>query len=136
MKRVFLAFLIAMTCVASQAKIHNSDWKSGVLKRITREHLTQESGQLGKKPPKHGVFLTYYFVEAENSLYEGDDVTLKRNEKGFPVSVNSPVQFFVTGTEMYLRDEKGKSHRLRLVNVLPAGTAAVPQTSSTKNLPQ
>jgi hypothetical protein len=134
MKRVALFVLILiLASVASQAKIHSSDWKSGVLKRVAKEHLTQQSGQLGKKPPKHGVFISYYFVEADNSLYEGDDVTLKKNEKGFPVSVNSPVQFFVAGTQMYLRDNRGKSHRLRLVNVLPAGAAASPQTSSTKS---
>lgn len=134
MKHVSLIVVIlVLASVCSEAKIHSSDWKSGVLKRITKEHLTEESGQLGKKPPKHGVFISYYFVEADNSLYEGDDVTLKQNEKGFPVSLNSPVQFVVTGNLMYLRDEKGKSHRLRLVNILPAGAAASPQTSSTKN---
>jgi hypothetical protein len=133
MKRVSLILLtLILASVASEARIRNSDWKSGVLKRVAKEHLTQESGQLGKKPPKHGVFISYYFVEADNSLYEGDDVTLKKNEKGFPVSVNSPIQFFVAGTQMYLRDDKGKTHRLRLVNVLPAGAAASPQASSTK----
>ena len=137
MKHVSLfVFILILACVAAQAKIHNSDWKSGVLKRIAKEHLTGESGQLGKRPPKHGVFLTYYFVESEGSLYEGDDVTLKKNERGFPVSVNSSVQFLVTGAEMYLRDDKGKSHRLRLVNVLPAGTPAASPTGSAKTPPQ
>ena len=114
-----LIFLVILASLMAQAKTRNSTWRDGVLKRVTKDHLTGESNQLGKKPPKHGLFLTYYFVEADNNLYEGDDVTLKQNEKGFPVSLNSQVKFLVAGNEMYLRDDRGKSHKLRLVNVIP-----------------
>ena len=129
MKRILIAVLI-LTAFAAEAKKSNSDWKDGVLKRVTKDHLTGESGQLGKKPPKHGVYISYYFVEADNQLYEGDDVRLKNNEKGFPVSVNGPVKFYVSGTDMYLRDDKGKQHKLRLVNVLP--TNASPTQAAAK----
>lgn len=131
MKPLFVASLIlVLASISAQAKIPSSAWKTGVLKRTTRDHLVKESGQLGKKPPKHGIYISYYYIEAENSLYEGDDVTLKNNEKGFPVSVDAPVKFFVNGNDMYIRDDKGKEHKLRLVNVLPTG-ANTPQQSST-----
>jgi hypothetical protein len=122
--KTFLAFSVLFATTAVEARIPSSAWKSGILKRVTKEHLTGESGQLGKKPPKHGIYISYYFVESENHLYEGDDVKLKHNEKGFPVAVDGPVQFFVNGTDMFLRDQKGKQHRLRLVNVLPTDVHA------------
>jgi hypothetical protein len=127
MKSIFIVVL-AIVSVSAPAKTPSSVWKSGVLKRVTKEHLSRESSQLGKKPPKHGVYINYYFIEADNSLYEGDDVKLKQNEKGFPVSVNSPVKFFVSGSDMYVQDDRGKKHRLRLVNVLP--TDATQQSSA------
>jgi hypothetical protein len=121
MKRVFIS-LVILTSLSLQAKISSSDWKTGTLKRVTKDHLTGESGQLGKKPPKHGVYVNYYFVESENYLYEGDDVKLKQSEKGFPVSVNSQVKFFLDGNDMYLQDDRGRKHKLRLVNVLPTNS--------------
>ena len=128
MKRVFIS-LVILAALSAQAKISNSDWKTGTLKRVSKDHLTGESGQFGKKPPKHGVYVNYYFVESENYLYEGDDVKLKQSEKGFPVSVNSEVKFFLDGNDMYLKDDRGKKHKLRLVNVLPT-KAPAPQSST------
>jgi hypothetical protein len=111
--------------VISEAKIPNSAWKSGVLKRVSTEHVGRKSGELGKKPPKHGVYISYYFIQGDKSLYEGDDVKLKNNEKGFPISVNAPVKFFLDDNDLYIQDDNGKAHKLRLVNVLPtAATAA------------
>lgn len=123
MKRVFISLLV-LASVAAQAKIPNSAWKSGVLKRVSKEHVARQSGELGKKPPRHGVYISYYFIQADKSLYEGDDVKLKNNEKGFPISVNAPVKLFLDANYLYLQDDKGKAHKLRLVNVLPTGTAA------------
>ena len=123
MKRAFISLLV-LASVAAQAKIPNSAWKSGVLKRVSKEHVARQSGELGKKPPRHGVYISYYFIQADKSLYEGDDVKLKNNEKGFPISVNAPVKFFLDANYLYLQDDKGKAHKLRLVNVLPTGTAA------------
>ena len=123
MKLVFISLLV-LASVAAEAKIPNSAWKSGVLKRVSKEHVARQSGELGKKPPRHGVYISYYFIQADKSLYEGDDVKLKNNEKGFPISVNAPVKFFLDANDLYLQDDKGKAHKLRLVNVLPTGTAA------------
>lgn len=120
--KTFFISLVILVSLSVQAKISNSDWKTGTLKRVSKDHLTGESGQLGKKPPKHGVYVNYYFVESENYLYEGDDVKLKQSEKGFPVSVNSQVKFFLDGNDMYLQDDRGKKHKLRLVNVLPTNS--------------
>jgi hypothetical protein len=128
MKKILVFLVFASIC--AQAKISNSDWKSGVLKRVAKDHLTGESGQLGKKPPKHGVYINYYFVESENYLYEGDDVKLKASEKGFPVSVNSQVKFFLNGNDMYIKDDRGKQHKLRLVNVLPTNATAKQQVAT------
>ena len=130
MKPFFFALFIILASLSIQAKTSGSVWKSGVLKRITKEHLTRESNQLGKKPPKHGVYISYYFIEADNSLYEGDDVKLKENEKGFPISVNEGVKFFISGPDMYVQDDRGKKHRLRLVNVLPTETKPPQQRSA------
>lgn len=131
MKRIFIASLLfILVAISAQAKIPSSAWKTGVLKRTTKDHLVKESGQLGKKPPKHGVYISYYYIESENSLYEGDDVKLKNNEKGFPISVDAPVKFFIDGNDMYIRDDKGKQHKLRLVNVLPTAANATQQASS------
>jgi len=129
MRSIFVV-LLALASISAEAKTSSSDWKSGVLKRVTKEHLSRDSSQLGKKPPKHGVYINYYFVEADNSLYEGDDVKLKQNEKGFPVSVSTPVKFFVSGTDMFLQDDRGKKHKLRLVNVLPIDKTATQQSSA------
>lgn len=129
MKKI-LVLLLVFASICAQAKISNSDWKSGVLKRVSKDHLTGESGQLGKKPPRHGVYINYYFVESENFLYEGDDVKLKQSEKGFPVSVNSQVKFFLNGNDMYLKDDRGKQHKLRLVNVLRTNAPAPQQSSA------
>lgn len=122
MKLVFISLLV-LASVAAQAKIPNSAWKSGVLKRVSKEHVARQSGELGKKPPRHGVYISYYFIQADKSLYEGDDVELKNNEKGFPISLNAPVKFFMDANNLYLQDDKGKAHKLRLVNVLPTDTA-------------
>ena len=123
MRHVFISLLV-LASIAAEAKIPNSAWKSGVLKRVSKEHVARQSGELGKKPPRHGVYISYYFIQADKSLYEGDDVKLKNNEKGFPISVNAPVKFFLDANDLYLQDDKGKAHKLRLVNVLPTGTAA------------
>ena len=131
MKPIFVASLaLALVPLSVEAKIPSSAWKSGVLKRTSKDHLVKESGQLGKKPPKHGIYISYYYIESENSLYEGDDVALKNNEKGFPVTVEAPVKFFVNGNALYLRDDKGKEHKLRLVNVLPTGASAAQPSSA------
>ena len=114
-----LIVLCGLAAISAEAKIPNSAWKGGVLKRVTKEHIVRQSGELGKKPPKHGVYISYYFIEADNSLYEGDDIKLKNSEKGFPVSVDAPVKFFLTGNDIYVQDDTGKAHKLRLVNVLP-----------------
>lgn len=123
MKCVFISLLI-LASAAAEAKIPNSAWKSGILKRVSKEHIGRQSGELGKKPPRHGVYISYYFIQADKSLYEGDDVKLKNNEKGFPISVNGPVKFFLDANDLYLKDDKGKAHKLRLVNVLPTDAAA------------
>jgi hypothetical protein len=128
MKPAFI-FLLVLASMSAEAKIPSSAWKGGVLKRVTKEHIGRQSGELGKKPPKHGLYISYYFIEADNSLYEGDDVKLKENEKGFPVSVDAPVKFFLDGKDMYVQDDRGKAHKLRLVNVLSTGASA-PQPSS------
>jgi hypothetical protein len=122
-------FLLVLLTAAfsAQAKIPNSSWKTGVLKKVTRDHIARESGELGKKPPKHGVYINYYFIEADSSLYEADDVRLKENEKGFPVSVEGPVKFFPSGNDMYVLDSRGKQHKLRLLNILPAEVKASAQ---------
>lgn len=131
MKPIFVASLaLVLVSISAEAKIPSSAWKSGVLRRTSKEHLVKESGQLGKKPPKHGIYISYYYIESENSLYEGDDVALKNNEKGFPVTVDAPVKFFVNGNDLYIRDDKGKEHKLRLVNVLPSGASATQQNSA------
>lgn len=123
MKHIFISLLV-LASVGAEAKSAKSEWKDGVLKRVSQEHIGRQSAELGKKPPKHGVYISYYFIEADKSLYEGDDVKLKRSEKGFPISVNAPVKFFLEANDLYIRDDKGKSHKLRLVNVLPTGTTA------------
>lgn len=123
MKRIFISLLV-LASVVSEAKIANSAWKSGVLKRVSQEHIARQSAELGKKPPKHGVYICYYFIEAGKSLYEGDDVKLKKSEKGFPISVNAPVKFFLNANDLYIQDDKGKPHKLHLVNVLPTDTTA------------
>ena len=123
MKQIVI-FLIVLSSAVAEAKIPNSAWKSGVLKRVSREHIGRQSGELGKKPPKHGVYISYYFIEGDKSLYEGDDVELKNNEKGFPISVNAPVKFFLDANDLYIQDDKGKAHKLRLVNMLPTQTTA------------
>ena len=116
--------LLVLTSALAEAKIPNSAWKSGVLKRVSKEHVARRSGELGKKPPKHGVYISYYFIQSDKSLYEGDDVRLKNNEKGFPISVKAPVKFFLDANDLYIQDDKGKAHKLRLVNVLPTETTA------------
>ena len=128
MKPAFILLLV-LASICAEAKVPSSAWKGGVLKRVTKEHIAKQSGELGKKPPRHGVYISYYFIEADNSLYEGDDVKLKNNEKGFPVSVDAPVKFFLSGSDMYVQDDRGKAHKLRLVNVLTTQTSA-PQSSS------
>lgn len=129
MKCVFISLLVLVSVVA-EAKIPNSAWKSGVLKRVTREHIVRQSGELGKKPPKHGVYISYYFIEADKSLYEGNDVKMKNNEKGFPISENEPVKFFLDANDLYIQDDKGKAHKLHLVNVLSTETSAAQPPSA------
>lgn len=129
MKSIFISLLV-LASVVSEAKIPNSAWKSGVLKRVTKEHIARQSGELGKKPPKHGVYISYYFIEADKSLYEGDDVKMKNNEKGFPISENAPVKFFLDANDLYIQDNKGKAHKLHLVNVLPTETSPPQQASA------
>ena len=119
-----LVFLLILGAISVEARIHGSDWKDGVLMRVTKDHIARESLQLGKKSPKHGVYISYYYIESENFLYEGDDVELKNHEKGFPVSVNGPIKFYLAGSDMYIRDDRGKQHKLRLVNVLPIQASA------------
>lgn len=123
MKYICISLLVLASAMA-EAKIPNSAWKSGVLTRVSKEHVARQSGELGKKPPKHGVYIRYYFIQADKSLYEGDDVKLKNNEKGFPISVNAPVKFFLDANDLYIQDNKGKAHKLRLVNVLPTEATA------------
>jgi hypothetical protein len=123
MKYICISLLVLTSAVA-EAKIPNSAWQSGILKRVSKEHIARQSGELGKKPPKHGVYISYYFIQGDRSLYEGDDVKLKKKEKGFPISVNAPVKFFLDDNDLYVQDDKGKAHKLRLVNVLPTQTTA------------
>lgn len=130
--RTCFALILFASSICLAARIPDSAWKTGVLKRVSTDHLAQESGQLGKRPPKHGFYISYYFIEADNHLYEGDDVRLKREEKGFPVTIEQPVKFAISGSDLYIQDSSGKQHKLRLVNSI--ATASAPsQTAAAQN---
>jgi hypothetical protein len=104
------------------SKISDSDWQSGVVKRISTNHVLKTSGHYGEKPPKHGVFFTYYFIEANNYLFEAEEIQTKPS-KTTTLTVDEPVKFIVNGTEFSVKDKKGKQHKFRLLNSIPESSS-------------
>ncbi len=124
MKRTLFSLILVLVWVPAlmAGKISDSTWQSGIVKRISTNHLLKSSGHFGQKPPKHGVFLTYYYVEANNYLYEAEEIQTKPG-KNPTFAVDQPVKFVINGTEFLVKDEKGKQHRFRLLNSIPEGVS-------------
>jgi hypothetical protein len=115
------------------AKTSDSDWQSGVVKRISTNHVSKSSGHFGQKPPKHGVFLTYYFVQTSDHLYEAEEIQTKPN-KAVTLAVDEQVKFVIEGTTFVVKDQKGKKHKFRLLNSIqePVSQATAPNTAPPK----
>lgn len=119
-----LALILQVACIPSTmgSKVSDSDWQSGVVKRISTNHVLKTSGHYGEKPPKHGVFFTYYFIEANNYLFEAEEIQTKPS-KTTTLTVDEPVKFIVNGTEFSVKDKKGKQHKFRLLNSIPESSS-------------
>jgi hypothetical protein len=115
------------------AKTSDSEWQSGVVKRISTNHVAKSSGHLGQKPPKHGVFLTYYFVQTNDHLYEAQEIQTKP-AKAATLAVDQEVKFIIDGTNFIVKDQKGKRHKFHLLNSIsePPSQAAAPNTATPK----
>ena len=114
MKPLLSILLLSVFAFAGRAP--ESAWKAGVLKRVSTDAVSPTTDLAGKKA-RHGYAVTYYFIQSGDYLYEGETLHRKK-EKGFSVEVNASVKFLLTDTDLYLRDTKGKPHKLLLLNAI------------------
>jgi hypothetical protein len=115
MKKSFLPFLL-LSISAFAFHIPEAAWKTGVLQRVSADPVAPASVR-GKKAMRHGYEMTYYFIQSGDYLYEGE-ILRKKKDKDFPVTVNAPVKFLLKDADLYLRDSKGKEHKLLLLNAI------------------
>jgi endonuclease YncB( thermonuclease family) len=135
MKPASAFLIVASLCLPALTfgKMSDSDWQSGVVKRISTNHVSKSSGHFGQKPPKHGVFLTYYFVQTNDHLYEAEEIQTKPT-KAATLAVDQHVKFVINGTTFVVKDQKGKQHKFRLLNSIqePVSQAAAPNAVTPK----
>lgn len=117
-----LLFIVLLSTFAFAGRVPDSAWKTGLLKRVDTDAVEPTTDHAGKKALRHGYAITYYFIQSGDYLYEGETLHHKK-EKGFPVSVNAPVKFLLAGMDLYLRDNKGKPHKLLLLNTIRTADA-------------
>ncbi len=118
MKTLLCAALIgisAVPCVAQ--KIHDPDWKMGVLVDVRSE---KNSRLIGVASPTGAVLVqkrndaVYYEVDGGDIVYVAKQTLRRRWSKPLNVTVNKPLKFMVKGRDLYLLDEDGKKQKLSL----------------------
>lgn len=125
MKKALLSILL-LSVSAFAGRFPESAWKTGVLKRVSTDPVAPASDRAGKKAFRHGYAVTYYFIESGDYLYEGETLH-RKNHKDFSVDVNAPVKFLLTDSDLYLRDNKGKQHKLLLLNTIRTAAPPAPK---------
>lgn len=125
MKKPLLSILLLST-FAFAGRVPDSAWKTGLLKRVSSDPVAPTTDIAGKKAVRHRYAATYYFIQSGEYLYEGETLH-RKSEKDFSVDVNAPVKFLLSGMDMYLRDNKGKQHKLLLLNTIRTAEAEAEQ---------
>jgi hypothetical protein len=124
MKRLLALFLL-LVCplmLFGRKRAEGAQWQDGILKRTSNDRLERSSGHTGIKGKKR-VFITYYFIEAGDSLYEAEDVETKDKKLDLPSAGEAHVSFLVSNSDFFLKDAKGKEHKLHLLNKVPVASA-------------
>ena len=110
---LIVVLLLSLTALAA-TKIPDSAWQTGTLRNVTSD---SHSKMVGAYNNGHGVLtekvrtVTHYTIEAPQYIYQADRLT-NQHDKPLDVTINGPVKFAVVGTDMYLNDDTGKSHKL------------------------
>jgi endonuclease YncB( thermonuclease family) len=96
----------------------NLAWQTGTLEQITSDERTNTVGTMfnGRAVLKQrSVTTTHYLIRGAQYIYQADRGT-NTGEKSLEVTIHGPVEFAVDGSTLYLRDEKGKEHKLALIS--------------------
>jgi hypothetical protein len=111
--RLTLTFLLATLAPIACAKDKDRVWQTGT--------LLDSNTQTGSRVHANGYGvdssrndLTYYRIDSGNMIYVVTRSLRNRRDKALDVTINRPVQFAIDGADCYLRDDKGKEHKLTI----------------------
>ena len=121
--------LVLMTasipCFAVDLK--ESDWKTGTLMEVWSEQGSRVIGTANRGDAvlvDRGETTTYYKIDAGEVLYVAKHTYARKDEAPLNLAVNAPVKFAVQGHDLYLMDENGKPHKLRIEKKTPKKAGA------------
>ena len=114
-----LGFLLLLLLGLSSTTIYAKDltWQTGTLQQITSDSSSHMVGTMfnGRAVLKdRPVTTTHYLIRGQQYIYQVDRGT-NSGEKSLELTVNGEVSFAVDGSNFYIRDEKGKQHKLQLI---------------------
>ena len=111
--RVSLSLFLILTAVVpfAYAKDKERAWQDGILLDSSTEKGTRLVGnEYGVTTLRNDVM--YYQIDSEKMAYVVARTLRSRRDKPLEVTINGNVQFAIDGSTCYLRDEKGKEHKL------------------------
>lgn len=102
------------------------EWRQGVLKDVAVERESRMLGiysggtQIGNTSTAHGslvqvpiTIMSYTIETADYEFVAGR--SMRRRDKPLSVTINDAVSFAVEKTDLYLKDDAGKEHKLVLM---------------------
>ena len=96
--RVFLAILLLAACIYPK---DNRAWKQGAVLDIYFKGVS-----------RHGQKVMTYRIDGAGETCSGEEVAKKRPEG---VTVNGLVEYDVENGNLYIKDSRGKTHKLKLL---------------------
>jgi len=115
--KLFAAILLCVTQAVYAHKIPDSEWQAGILKDMTS---TTGSRTVGTLNQGHGVLVeretttTHCTIQSPQYVYLAHLNIGKKSDLLVNVTVKGPITFAIEGSDLYLKDESGKIHKLVL----------------------
>ncbi|MGO8720771.1 MAG: hypothetical protein ACLQMO_16395 [Acidobacteriaceae bacterium] len=114
---IALSFVLVVAVSYAAPKIPDSAWQVGTLRSATSDthsHLVGMYNNGHGMVGEHIRIIWHYTIDGGQYIYEAERTT-RRHGKPLNVTINGPVKFAVVGTDLYLRDDAGKVHKLAIV---------------------
>lgn len=96
---LLLELFLSAACVYSQAR----NWKQGTVLAV------ESTGRLGARGTHS---LTTYRIDGTGKIYDAQEIARNRIRG---IEVNGRVEYYVSGSHVYIRDSRLKVHKLKLL---------------------